>query len=111
MQKFILLLIAAALIMGLVIVYGFMKGSLLEEAKMLFPSPWFQVTFIDLYLGFAIFSGWIIYRENNRTRAVVWIVLLCLFGNFASCIYAAIAMMSSKGNVERFWSGNRVQQT
>ena len=107
MQRSIFLLMLGAVLMVIVIAYGFVVGNLLEEAKVLFPSPWFQVALIDLYLGFAIFSGWIIYREKTRARAIVWIVLLCLLGNLASCIYAAMALVACKGDMERFWSGYR----
>lgn len=105
MQRSFLLLVIGALIMALVIAYGFIYGDFFEEAKVLLPSPWFQVALIDLYLGFALFSGWILYREESRIHAVVWIVLLCVLGNFASCIYAAIALTNSKGNMGKFWSG------
>ena len=93
--------------MVIVIAYGLFFGSLVEEAKVLFPSPWFQVALVDLYLGFALFSGWIIYREKTRARAVTWIVLLCLLGNLASCIYAAMALVNCKGDMGRFFSGHR----
>lgn len=99
------LLIAGAVIMAAVIVYGFVAGQFMQEASVLFPLPWFQVTLADLYLGFALFGGWIFYRESSRGTATLWLISLCLLGNLAACLYAGIAMRRCQGNWRQFWIG------
>ena len=106
MNRRIALLLLGALFMLAVIVYGFTVGSFFDEAALLFPSPWFQVTLIDLYLGFALFACWIFSRESNRGVAVIWIIALCLLGNLAACVYAAKALKQAHGNRHTFWFGS-----
>jgi hypothetical protein len=37
----------------------------------------------------------------------VWVVLLLVMGNLVASLYALIALMSSGGDWQRFWLGNR----
>ena len=102
----LLLLFLGAIIMILAIAYAMIYGSFWEEAKVLFPLPWFQLSMIDLYLGFFLFGGWILFRESSRGKAIGWIVALCLLGNLAACVYALLALIGSRGNWMAFWMGN-----
>lgn len=102
-----ILLALGGFTMAIVIAYGFIVGNFFQEARLLFPAPWFQVTLIDLYMGFFLFSGWILFRERSRKTAVIWIVLLLTLGNLASCAYALLAAAKSRGNWHEFWLGYR----
>lgn len=107
MHRSMLLLLLGAIVIGLAIVYAMVFGTFIEEARAVLPLPWFQVTIVDLYLGFFLFGGWIFCRESSRPRALGWLVLLCLLGNLAACIYAILAMRNSQGDWSRFWMGQR----
>ena len=105
MRTATVLLVLGGMVMAAAIVYGFVAGGFIEEAKTLFGYPWFQVAMIDLYVGFFLFAGWIAFREQSRGVAVAWIIALCLLGNFVSCIYAARALVHARGDWSQFWTG------
>ena len=60
--------------MAAVLVYGFTAGDFLVDGAELLHMPWGIVSLVDLYVGFALFSGWIAYRERSWLRAAAWIV-------------------------------------
>ena len=106
MNRPVAFLIAGVILMVSVIVYALVAGSFMEEAAVLFPSPWFQLTLVDLYLGFILFACWIFARESRRGVAIGWLIALCLLGNLAACIYAALAFVQAKGDRRVFWLGS-----
>jgi hypothetical protein len=69
--------------------------------------PWGQVSLVDVYVGFMLFSGWVVYREKSVLRSAVWIVAIIVLGNFTASLYALIALYRSQGDWHRFWLGNR----
>ena len=95
------------LAMSVVLVYGFGVGNFAKEGQTLLSMPWGIVSLVDVYVGFTLFSGWIIYREKPLTRAIVWIVLVMVLGNFATSLYALIALVTSGGDWKRFLLGKR----
>ena len=106
MQRCMHVLLLGAAIMVAAILYAFVAGDFFGEAETMFPLPWFQLAMIDLYIGFLLFGGWILYRESSRPVAIGWIVLLCVLGNLASCIYAVRAITRCGGDWRRFWMGH-----
>lgn len=105
MNRTVALLIAGVIVMVAAIVYALVAGSFMAEAAVLFPSPWFQLTLVDLYLGFILFACWIFAREPKRGVAVGWLIALCLLGNLAACMYAALAVIKARGDRRAFWLG------
>jgi len=55
--------------MALVLTFAFVKGDFTGEGSTLLSMPWGIVSLVDLYVGFALFSGWIAYREAAWPRA------------------------------------------
>ena len=96
--------------MTAVLIYGFTVGDFGEEGSVLLAMPWGIVSIVDLYVGFTLFSGWIIYREKSPVRSIVWVILMMVLGNFTASLYALIALITSRGDWERFWLGNRVDK-
>jgi hypothetical protein len=90
-----------------ILIYGFTVGDFGEEGRVLLSMPWGIVSMVDLYVGFALFSGWIVYREQSLVRSVIWVVLMMVLGSFTASLYALIALLTSRGDWERFWLGNR----
>jgi hypothetical protein len=107
MRKTIGLLAAGVVVMAAAIGYALLAGDLRGEARVLFDYPWFHVSMIDLYTGFLLFSGWIVFREQSRGVAAIWIVLLLTLGNFAACAYALAAAIRARGDWNVFWLGTR----
>ena len=48
--------------MGAVLIYAFAVGDFAAEGGQLTSMPWGIVSLVDLYVGFALFAMWIIYR-------------------------------------------------
>ena len=95
------------LAMTSVLIYGFTVGDFAEEGKQLLSMPWGIVSLVDLYVGFALFSGWIVYRERSVIRSIVWVVLMMVLGFWTASLYAFIALQTSGGDWQRFWMGHR----
>lgn len=90
-----------------VILYGFFRGDLFEEGKVITSLVWGRVTLVDLYVGITLFALWIIHRESSILRTAVWITLLVLLGNLAASAYLYLAFLQSRHNGEVFWHGEK----
>ncbi len=99
--------ILGMLSMGGILIYGFTVGDFSGEGSMLLRMPWGQVSLVDVYVGFMLFSGWVVYREKSVLRSIIWIVAIIILGNFTASLYALIALYRSQGDWKRFWLGNR----
>ena len=97
------------LAMTAVLIYGFTVGDFAEEGKQLLSMPWGIVSLVDLYVGFALFSGWIVYREKSVIRSIIWVVLMIVLGFWTASLYTLIALQSSGGDWRRFWMGHRTE--
>jgi hypothetical protein len=62
---------------------------------------------VDLYVGFALFSIWIVYREKAWLPSVIWVILMMVLGFWVGALYTYLALQSSGGNWKRFWLGMR----
>ena len=91
--------------MTLALLYGFMFGDFFKDGAQLLSNPWGVVSIVDLYVGFALFSGWIFYREKSRIKAVAWTILLLTLGFWAASLYLVISLKKSNGLGEKFWMG------
>lgn len=95
--------------MTTVLIYAFTTGNLTREGSILLSMPWGVVSLVDLYVGFILFSGWIVYRERSPVRSAVWIALMMVLGFFTASLYTLIALHTSSGDWRRFWMGRRWQ--
>jgi len=93
--------------MSAVLVYGFAVGDFAGEGGQLLDMPWGIVSLVDLYVGFVLFSGWIVYRERSLGRSVVWVLLMMVLGFWTASLYTWLALRSSGDDWKRFWLGNR----
>lgn len=93
------------LAMTSVLIYGFTVGNFLNEGSKLVAMPWGIVSLVDLYTGFVLFSGWIIYREKSLPVAILWTIAMMTLGFFAGSLYAFITLQSSNDNWRKFWLG------
>ena len=98
-----------ALAMGGILIYGFTVGDFTGEGKELLSMPWGIVSMVDLYVGFFLFSAWIVFREKSRVKAGVWVILMMVLGSFTASVYTLVALYSSKGNWKRFLMGHRLE--
>jgi len=94
--------------MTVVLIYGFTIGDFGGEGSQLLKMPWGIVSLVDLYVGFILFSGWIVYRERSVIRSIVWVVLMMVLGFWTASLYTFIALQTSEGDWQRFWMGHRL---
>ena len=102
--------LAGLVAMSAVLVAGFTIGDFLAEGSRLMQMPWGIVSLVDLYVGFILFSGWIIYREKSFKRSLVWVILMMVLGFFTGSLYTFLALQSSGGDWKKFWLGKRYQE-
>jgi hypothetical protein len=90
-----------------VLIYGFTVGDFAGEGARLLAMPWGIVSLVDLYVGFTLFSAWIVFRERSWPRSIVWVVLMMVLGFFTASLYAFLALQASGGDWHKFWFGRR----
>ncbi len=95
------------LAMTAVLVNGFVNGSFTEDGGELLANPWGIVSLVDLYVGFILFSLWIVFREKTVLAAVAWVVLMMVLGFFTASLYVFLALQSSGGSWLNFFLGAR----
>ena len=94
-------------ILAAVLINGFTAGDFSGEGNLLLSMPWGIASLVDLYVGFALFSGWIVYRERSLVRSLVWVGPMVVLGSFTASLYNLIALFTSGGDWQRFWLGRR----
>jgi len=109
MKAVTVLSVVGLLAMTGVILYAFLVGDFASEGAWIVSHPWGIVSLVDLYVGFALFSAWIIYRESSPFKAAVWVVLMIVLGNWTAALYVLLALNSSRGDWKKFWMGRRAE--
>jgi hypothetical protein len=90
------------------LIYGFTIGDFSSDGAKILQNPWGIVSLVDLYTGFILFSGWIVYREKSVLPALIWVLLMMVLGFFTASLYVLIALYQSGGDWKRFWLGGRL---
>jgi len=90
-----------------ILVYGFAVGDFSGEGAKLLAMPWGIVSLVDLYVGFVLFSCWIVFREKAFWPSIVWVLLMMVLGFWTGALYTFVALQSSGGDWKRFWYGKR----
>jgi len=84
---------------------GFINGDFLNDGADLMANPWGVMSMIDLYVGFALFSIWIVFREKSFVSSFTWVLLMMVLGFFTACIYLLNAFYKSNGDWLAFFLG------
>lgn len=100
-----LISLLGVLAMTVVLINGFARGDFFNEGSQLLGMAWGIVSLVDLYTGFILFSGWILYREKSLAVALVWTLAMLILGFFAGSVYVFINLQTSKGDWHKFWLG------
>jgi hypothetical protein len=99
--------LAGLLAMTGILIYAFTYGDFLTEGAALISMPWGIVSLVDLYVGFSLFSCWIVFREKALLPSVIWVILMMVLGFWAGALYTFLALQKSGGDWHRFWYGKR----
>jgi hypothetical protein len=95
------------LIMTAGIANALFNGNFSQEGSLILQSAWGQVSMVDLYTGFILFSIWIAFREISWWKAAIWIFLMLTLGFFTGAMYMLVAAMKSGNDWRKFWMGSR----
>ena len=90
-----------------ILIYGFTLSDFRGEGSQLLSMPWGIVSLVNLYVGFTLFSCWIVYREKAALPSIIWVVLMMVLGFFTGTLYTFIALQTSGGDWKKFWMGKR----
>jgi hypothetical protein len=88
-----------------ILIYAFTTGNFAADGQKLLALPWGIVSLVDLYVGFSLFSCWIVYREKSPWVAALWVVLIMTLGFWAGSLYTFLALNASQDDWKRFWLG------
>jgi hypothetical protein len=91
--------------MTVAIVNAFINGNFAEESTWIISHPWGVTSLVDLYVGFILFSMWIVYREKSLLNKIIWVVLMMVLGNWTASLYVFLTLNTSQGDWRRFWMG------
>ncbi|NCP87054.1 MAG: hypothetical protein CO094_06565 [Anaerolineae bacterium CG_4_9_14_3_um_filter_57_17] len=97
------------LAMTAILIFAFTQGDFFAEGGKLIAMPWGIVSLVDLYTGFTLFSGWIIYREKSLPVAILWTIAMMTLGFFAGSLYAFLTLQISGGDWRKFWLGKHAE--
>ena len=97
----------ATIVMGFTLLYGFTQGDLSADGNILLSIPWGVVSLVDVYVGFTLFSGWVVFRERSLAVAIVWVILIMVLGFFVAGVYTLVALYTCNQEWRRFWMGSR----
>lgn len=100
-----LISLLGVLAMTAALLNGFLNGDFAGEGSRLLAMPWGIVSMVDLYTGFVLFSGWIIYRERSLPIAILWTAAMMTLGFFAGSLYVFLALQASENDWKKFWLG------
>lgn len=91
-----------------ILIFGFLQGDFSIEGEKILNMPWGIVSLVDLYVGFSLFSCWIVYRERSLWRSFLWVFFMMILGFWTGALYTFIAAVRSKGDWQIFFKGSRV---
>lgn len=101
-----ILAVAVTLGMAAAIAFGAVSGGFGSDASLIWSLAWGKVTVIDLYLGLAVFGGWVFLREKGAGRVALWWLALLVLGNLAAGIYLVMVSFKSK-DIQELLTGQR----
>jgi len=84
---------------------GFIYGDFFNDGAKLMANPWGVMSMIDLYVGFALFSMWIVFREKSIAGSIAWVTMMMVLGFFTACIYLLKVFYKSDGDWLAFFLG------
>ena len=89
-------------------IWAMTVGDFKAEMSQLLSLPWGMVVTLDVYIGLALFSAWMFYREEKSVVALLWTLALVIGGNIVTCAYVLRAAYSSERSAMRFFAGRRL---
>lgn len=101
-----LITVGLTIVMVAAIGISVVTGDFSGEGSWLLDHPWGRMTLIDLYVGIALFAGWVFVREGSPWVAVLWLPVFVILGNAGTALYAARAAFRAD-DIRSFLLGKR----
>jgi hypothetical protein len=98
--------IALTVVMFVAIGVAMGTGDFGDEGAWILDHAWGRMSLIDLYVGIALFAGWVFLRERSWWIAMLWLPVFVVLGNAGTALYAAIASFRAD-DVRDFLLGKR----
>jgi len=73
-----------------------LKSNLWEVGPSILSEPWNVATLIDFYFNILIISVWVVYKENNILKSILWIVAFVILGSIATSFYVLTQLFRLK---------------
>jgi len=90
---------------------SFWIGGVTQASAMFKAWDWTTVTQYDLISANIFISLWLVYRETNVVLLMALIVVYWQFGNLVLGLYILIALYRCKGDMVKFFLGDRASAT
>jgi hypothetical protein len=97
---------ALTIAMFVAIALSMATGDFSGEGSWILDHPWGRMSLIDLYVGIALFAGWVVLRERSWWVTLLWMPVFIVLGNAGTALYAAIAAFRSD-DIRTFLLGAR----
>lgn len=78
------------------VVYTSIQSDMFHLPEAVVNEPWFKTTLVDFYFNIAVISAWVIYKEANALRSILWIIAFILLGSIGTCFYVFLQFMTLK---------------
>ncbi len=90
------LFLGLSLAMVYLVIVTSMASNLFQLPAVVVNEPWFKTTLVDFYFNITIFSVWVVYKEAQWLRSLLWILAFILLGSIATCFYVFLQFVTIK---------------
>jgi len=97
-----------------ILIYAFTIGDFPAEGAKLVAMPWGILSIVDLYVGFTLFSCWIVFREKAVLPSVIWVILMMVLGFWPGGLFTFSLLCkqaAGNGSASGTESGHRLDET
>jgi len=92
MSKLKFLFLGMSLFMVYLAIRTSIQSDMFHLSPLVLNEPWFKTTLVDFYFNITIISSWVVYKENNLFRSILWIVAFILLGSIATAFYVFLQL-------------------
>ena len=98
MSKNILKFATLTMSIGMIflVIWTSMKSNMFQLPQPVLNEPWFWTTLVDFYCNIIILSIWVVYKEANWLRSILWILGFIALGTIATAFYVFIQFRALK---------------
>ena len=91
-------LLMAGMSFGMIIlvILTSIKSDMFHLSPIVLNEPWFQTTLVDFYFNITIISAWMIYKEANVLRSILWVLAFVCLGSIATSFYVFLQLVTLK---------------